>query len=136
MKLEKLRIDKTIFTAMLTHLQSVFPQEGCGLIAGFDGRVTHWYAVDNSLHSPTAYYMEPAQQLSAMLAAEAQGLTLLGVCHSHPQGPAKPSQTDVEQAYYPDFVQIIVALQDRQQPSVRGFYIVDGEISEVLLVVE
>lgn len=134
--LEKLRINKGVFAAVLDHLQAVYPQEGCGLLAGLDGQVSHWYAVENSLHSPVAYQMEPAQQLQAMLAAEELGLTLLGVCHSHPSGPPRPSQTDIEQAYYPDFVQIIVSLQDRQRPSVRSFYIVDDQVYEISLLLE
>ena len=134
--LKNLRIDKEIFTAILAHLQAVYPQEGCGLLAGLDGQVSHWYAVENSLHSPVAYHMEPTQQLQAMLAAEEESLTLLGVCHSHPTGPARPSQTDIKQAYYPDFVQIIVSLQNRVQPSVRGFYIVDGQVNEIPLLLD
>ncbi len=136
MMLESLRIQRKVVAAVLDHLQTVYPQEGCGLLAGQDGQVSHWYAVENSLHSPVTYYMEPAQQLQAMLAAEEQGLTLLGVCHSHPNGPPRPSQTDIEQAYYPDLVQIIVSLRDRTQPSIRGFYIVDGQVNEISLLLE
>ncbi len=136
MMLDSLRINKLVFEAILDHFQAVYPQEGCGLLAGLDGQVSHWYAVENSLHSPVAYLMEPAQQLQAMLAVEEQGLTLLGACHSHPNGPPKPSQTDIEQAYYPDFVQVIVSLQERAQPSVRGFYIVEGQVNEISLLVE
>jgi len=134
--LKNLRIEKKVFAEVVAHLQAVYPQEGCGLLAGLDGQVSHWYAVENSLHSPVAYQMDPAQQLQAMLAAEEQGLMLLGVYHSHPNGPPEPSQTDIEQAYYPDFVQVIVSLQARAQPFVRGFYIIDGHVNEISLLLE
>jgi proteasome lid subunit RPN8/RPN11 len=75
--------------------------------------------------------MDPVQQIKAMLAMEAEGLELIAIYHSHPDGPARPSPTDVALAYYPDTVQLIISLSDRARPSVRGFTIVDGVVAEV-----
>ena len=50
---------------------------------------------------------------------------------SHPDGPARPSATDVANAYYPNAVQLIISLADRARPSVRAFTIVDGTVAEV-----
>jgi proteasome lid subunit RPN8/RPN11 len=38
-------------------------------------------------------------------------LEILGVYHSHPRGPAVPSSTDVAEAYYPEWLYVIVGLQ-------------------------
>ncbi len=116
---------------MLAHADGLWPEEACGLLAGRDGRAVRLYPVENSLHSPVAYEMEPVQQIKAMLAMEAEGLELIAIYHSHPDGPARPSATDIAAAYYPDAVQLILSLADRERPSLRAFTIIDGVVAEV-----
>ena len=82
-------------------------------------------------HSPVAFEMEPLQQIKAMLAMEAEGLELIAIYPSHPSGPARPSITDVANAYYPDAVQLIISLANRARPGVRAFTIIDGVVAEV-----
>jgi hypothetical protein len=48
--------------------------------------------------------------VNAMVAAERRGLALVGFYHSHPDGLAMPSQTDIRQSYYPDAVHLIIGL--------------------------
>ncbi len=122
-----------IYQIMLAHVQKGLPLEACGLLAGTGNLVSHVYLIDNIENSPIAYEMDPQQQLAAMLHVEEQGLALLAVFHSHPMGPQTPSQTDVAKAFYPELAQIIIALNDRQNPSVRAFTIVEQQISELPL---
>jgi proteasome lid subunit RPN8/RPN11 len=61
--------------------------------------------------------------------AEAQGLTILGVFHSHTHTPAYPSPTDVDQAPDPGWHYVLVSLAD-QAPVVRSYRIVEGNITE------
>jgi proteasome lid subunit RPN8/RPN11 len=116
---------------MLAQLTALYPEEGCGLIAGRDGQALRLYPVENRLHSPVAYEMEPAQQVRAIVALEAEGLELLAIYHSHPDGPARPSATDMAHAYYPDQAYVIVSLADRRRPSLRAFMIQDGSVREI-----
>ena len=118
---------------MLAHLQAVFPREGCGLLAGHAGCVERFYPVDNVRRSPIEYEMDPQQQLQAMLEMDNVGWELLAICHSHPNGPPEPSATDIARAYYPEALQVIVSLADRERPSVRAFSITGGQVEEVLL---
>jgi proteasome lid subunit RPN8/RPN11 len=97
------------YAALLAHAEADLPNEACGLLAGTGGRVCQVYPAENSLHSPTAYEMNPAQQIAAFLDFEAAGWELSGIYHSHPAGPAEPSPTDIAQAYYPDTVYVIVS---------------------------
>ena len=76
-------------------------------MGGADGRAERVTPVENALHSPVAYAMQPQAQVEAMMAFERDGLELLAIFHSHPGGPAVPSQTDVRQAYYPDSLYLI-----------------------------
>ena len=116
---------------MVSRARGVWPEEGCGLVGGRDGRAVLLYPVENVRHSPVAVEMEPLQQIRAMLAMEAEGLELIAIYHSHPDSPARPSATDVANAYYPDTVQLIISLADRARPSVRAFTIIDGVVAEV-----
>ena len=124
-------LTRALLDEMLAHVNRLFPEEACGLVSGLNGRAAQVYPVENVRHSPVAFEMEPLQQIKALLAMEAEGLELIAIYHSHPHGPARPSTTDVANAYYPDAVQLIISLADRQRPSVHAFTIVDGIVTEV-----
>jgi len=126
-----LTIKRPLLNQMLDHLQTCYPLEGCGLLAGDEaGLVTAVYPIDNILRSPTAYEMDPRQQIEAMLALEAAGWQMLAIYHSHPQGPELPSSTDIALAYYPEAVNIIVSLREQNAPVVRVFQIVGQAVVE------
>ena len=131
-----LRIPRPLVTQMIAHCQAVYPEEGCGLLAGKEQLVSQHYPIENILHSPTAFEMDPLQQVNAMLTIEAEAKTLLAIYHSHPRGPSVPSATDIAQAYYPEAVNVIVSLVNMEAPELRGFRILDGTVSEVLLIIE
>ena len=80
--------------------------------------------------------MDPHQQIQTMLAIEAANLELTAIYHSHPKSEAYPSPTDVAQAYYPDTIQLIISLQDFKSPLMRGYTIVEGRVTAVLLQFE
>ncbi|MCA9900125.1 MAG: M67 family metallopeptidase [Ardenticatenaceae bacterium] len=124
-------IERPFLNQILNHLQDCYPEEGCGLVAGDEmGRVTAVYPIENSLRSPTAFQMNPQQQLQTMLALEANGWQLLAIYHSHPHGPETPSVTDVQQAYYPDALSMIVSLANQVTPTVRLFQIAKSIVIE------
>lgn len=127
-----------LYEEMLAHLQACYPEEGCGLVAGADGWSRRIYPVENRLHSPVAYEMEPLAQIRAMLALEDKGWELVAIFHSHPNGPLYPSPSDVAQAYYPDAIQIIVSLNSNPDgmPGTAAFIIADGRIEQAELVIE
>ena len=124
-------VNGVLLDEMLAHVAGLWPEEACGLVGGRDGRAVRLYPVENTRHSPVAFEMDPLQQIKAMLAMEAEGLELIAIYHSHPDGPARPSATDVANPYYPDAVQLIISLADRARPSVRAFTIIDGVVTEV-----
>lgn len=128
-----LTIPRPWHDAMIQHLQDEYPLEACGLLGGKDQLVSRHYPIENILHSPVAYEMEPAQQIQAIIALENAGLELLAIYHSHPQGPSVPSETDVAQAYWPDTAYLIVSLQNRSAPQLRGFIISAGAVREIPL---
>lgn len=129
--METFYLPHSVREEVIAHVMSLFPEEACGLLGGQDGRAARLYPVENMLHSPVAFEMDPLQQIRAMLELEEAGLELLAIYHSHPHGPAWPSASDVAQAYYPDTAQIIISLADRARPSLRAFIIAEGRVSEI-----
>lgn len=120
---------------MLQHFQAHWPEEACGLWAGQAASAQVWYPIENQLHSPTRYVMEPQALLNALLAMEARGLELVAIAHSHPHGPLYPSPTDVAEAYYPTAIYLIAAPQAGQW-AVRAFCLAAGHVRAVPLCAE
>lgn len=118
---------------MLEQVQAAYPLEACGLLAGQGHQVRKVYPVENRLTSSYAYEMDPGQQLAAMIDLEERGWELLAIYHSHPQGPAFPSASDIAQAYYPETAHVIISLRYRRRPSVRAFRISDASVKELPL---
>ena len=92
---------------MIAEVVRHLPEESCGLLAGCSGRVELVIPVENQLHSRTGFRMEPSQQVKAFQEIEIRGLNLVGIYHSHPTGPAGPSQTDLDEFAYPGTVYLI-----------------------------
>jgi proteasome lid subunit RPN8/RPN11 len=122
--------------ALLEALDQVYPEEGCGFMAGRGEQVQALYPVENILHSPVAFEMEPQQQIAALLAMEAAGQQLLAIYHSHPHGPKDPSTSDVARAgNYPDALQVIVSLARRDRPQIGVFHVAEGVVTRAHLLV-
>jgi [CysO sulfur-carrier protein]-S-L-cysteine hydrolase len=136
--INQLHLSRSLYEAMLLHVDTLYPQEGCGLLAGhwYDGIATVLYAIPNQTQSPTQYLMDPEWQLNAFLEIEQANMALLAIYHSHPHGPETPSITDLTQAYYPDSLQLIISLADRAQPSIRAFWLTPTDFKEMTLVIE
>lgn len=120
---------------IIRHARREYPNEACGLLAGRDGQVEKVYPMTNADHSPVSYRLDPEEQYHAMIDIEERGWEIVAIYHSHVASPAYPSPTDVEMAYYPDSLYLIISLANRERPALRAFHIVEGEIEEVKLVV-
>jgi proteasome lid subunit RPN8/RPN11 len=79
--------------------------------------------------SARVYTIDPKEHLRAEMAAEDDGLEVIGVVHSHTHSEPYPSPTDVAQAPDPGWHYVIVSLK-REAPESRSYRIVDGTISE------
>ena len=117
---------------MLAWVQACLPDEACGLVGGLAGEAHMVLEIENELHSPVRYRMRAEAQLRAFGLLEAQNLELVAIFHSHPAGPPVPSRTDIAEAYYPEVLTLIWAPEGSDW-SLRGFWIVDGQVREELL---
>jgi [CysO sulfur-carrier protein]-S-L-cysteine hydrolase len=129
------RIPRAIYEELLEHAREDAPNECCGLIGGEDGVAKTVYRARNAEASPLRYNLDPQDQFRIMREMDERGEELAAIYHSHIASPAYPSQTDINLAAYPDALYLIVSLADGEK-ELRGFRIVDGEVSEVDLKVE
>lgn len=131
-----IELDRTTYDEIVEHARSGFPYEVCGLLAGQDGQLRKHYPIPNSARSMTYYNMEPRALLQAMNDIDDNDWELLAIYHSHTHTEAYPSPTDVELAFYPEAVYLILSLQDPEQPALRGFDIAYGEVTERVVTVD
>lgn len=124
-------ITKPQLDEIYAHCLSRRPNEACGLLLGRDdGRVVEVKPARNVLESPTRYAVDPLEHLHALRDAEAKGLEVIGVYHSHVKTEAYPSATDIEAAEEAqwDVDYLIVSLARNR--SARVFRIADGSVTE------
>jgi proteasome lid subunit RPN8/RPN11 len=104
-------IDRQTWEQMQLDVARRSPEEACGLLAGQRQgnqlRVSRLFITTNLLRSTTRYRIDPYEQLAAFNRMEAEEMELVGIYHSHPNGPDEPSPTDLAEAYYPEAAYLI-----------------------------
>jgi proteasome lid subunit RPN8/RPN11 len=129
-------IPKRILEEMVDHARKEFPFEACGILAGRDGEASKLYPLQNEERSEVSYFASPKEQIKAFKKMREEGLELVGIYHSHPNSPARPSQRDVELAFYPEAVYLIVSLKSPDMPEVRAYRLTKERIEEVEIVLK
>jgi proteasome lid subunit RPN8/RPN11 len=126
-----LRVRWTQLEEMVAHCLHALPHEGCGLLVGDPerGEVVRVVPTTNTAASARVYSVDPLEHLRTDPAAEAEGLAVIGVFHSHTHTDPYPSPTDVAQAPDPGWHYVLVSLRD-EVASTRSYRIVGGQISE------
>ena len=120
---------------MIGHVYDGYPLEACGLIVGRGARVERFVPCTNAAASARIYSIDGRELLRAEMAAEDDGLEIIGVVHSHTHSEPYPSPTDVAQAPDPSWHYVIVSLR-QPEPVLRSYRIVDGNIAEEQVVVD
>jgi proteasome lid subunit RPN8/RPN11 len=126
-----LRLTRAAHAALIGHVYDGLPLEACGLLGGdaFSAKASVFYPCANLAASSRVYTLDPRDHLRADRDADARGLEIIGVAHSHTHTEAYPSPTDVEQAPDPGWHYVIVSLR-AEAPVLRSYRITDGAIAE------
>jgi len=111
------------------------PDECCGMIASVDGEAVAVHPAENKAHSPLRYEVDGMEQYRIQTAIEDAGHDLGAIYHSHTRSDPYPSQTDINLAFYPESLYVIVGLAEAE-PELRAFEIVDGTVTEAALEIE
>jgi proteasome lid subunit RPN8/RPN11 len=103
---------------------AAYPNECCGAMLGKDERdgsgvrrivqrlekLTNSFSKDEQFHR---FSLDPRELMQLEKKTGAEGLSVLGFYHSHPDHPARPSETDRKNAW-PFYSYVIVAIAKRQ----------------------
>jgi proteasome lid subunit RPN8/RPN11 len=131
------QLDADLCGQMLAHAYACHPEESCGLLAGpRPSDIRRVFPTTNVLHSATNYTIDPTEHMHAIREAEKNGWEIVGVFHSHPHTKGFPSVTDVTLAPDPTWLYVIIGMEQRDEPTVQAYRIVDGEITEEVLDVQ
>ena len=101
--------------AIVDHAREGAPEEVVGVLAGRRGddvsTVEQALRARNAADAPRSRYeIAPDEQLALLEQIEASGSDVVGFYHSHPRGPAEPSDVDAGRAAWPGHSYLIVSL--------------------------
>ncbi|MEK9671972.1 MAG: M67 family metallopeptidase [Rhodospirillaceae bacterium] len=125
-----LLVPATFLTAITKAAEAAWPRECCGLLAGRDhGQdtivVTRVKPSENLTtgEAEDSFEVDPQVRFDLMRALEHTDKRIVGHYHSHPNGRAEPSATDLAKAYEPDLIWVIVAVAGGRAAPPRAFVV-------------
>lgn len=121
-----LRLSRDALEKIHAHGEQAYPEEGAGFLLGVEDGSRDVRAVfpltnsreDSARHN--RYLIAPEDYLKAEREADRLGLSLIGVFHSHPDHPNRPSEFDREWAQ-PFFSYIITSVQSGKAMESRSW---------------
>ncbi|RMH79914.1 MAG: M67 family peptidase [Acidobacteria bacterium] len=130
-----LRIKASAVEKIKAQAEKDYPYETCGLLLGkTQGDIR---TVFGAYETPNAnperkhdrYEIDPKDYLKAEEKARQFGLEIVGVYHSHPDHPDRPSSFDEERAFE-GLSYIILSVSKGKVVSYRSWHLVDGKFRE------
>ncbi len=125
-----LRLDKHFQDEIIQHALEDDTIECCGVLAGSDGQFAKLFRMTNVENSSFRFSWDSKELISVWREMESNDWEHRAVYHSHTHSEAYPSATDIRLAAWPEAYYVIVSLMDKDNPHLRAFQIVDGEVSE------
>ncbi len=130
-----LRLPAPLRRQLETVVDASYPFEACGVMIGRAGRRT--VTVEDVFHARNLntarardrFLLDPEDHLAADRVARRRGLDVVGFWHSHPDHPARPSATDLEQAWE-DHSYLIVSTAAYGANDLRSWRLHDGRFLE------
>jgi len=125
-----LRLSKDVLSQIHLHGEQAYPEEGAGFLLGADEAervVQAIFPLSNSREDAARhnrYLITPQDYLKAEMEADRLNLSLIGVFHSHPDHPNRPSEFDREWAQ-PFFSYIITSVQSGKAVESRSWRLIE-----------
>jgi proteasome lid subunit RPN8/RPN11 len=127
------RVSRGVLDMMVEHARRDAPLECCGLLLGSAASIDEAIVARNTRASATRYEIHPEDHFNAIRLARRSGRTVRGAYHSHPRGPAHPSETDLAEAHDDSLLYIIVSLA-AAEPVIQAFRLEHRNFTRVELV--
>ena len=130
-----LRIRRLALQKAIEHVEREYPYEACGLMLGrIEGDLKTVFGVyptqnANQERKGDRYEIDPKDYMKAERKAMEFGLEIVGVYHSHPDHPDRPSQFDEERAFE-TFSYIIFSVSKGKVVSYRSWKLENGKFKE------
>jgi len=121
-----IEISKGLMAQIHAQGEQAYPEEGAGFLLGADGprrQVLDLMPVTNAREAEARsrrYLLDAEDYMKAEMEAERRGLQLVGVFHSHPDHPDRPSEFDREWAQ-PFFSYVITGVEAGKASSSRSW---------------
>ncbi|HET9588564.1 MAG TPA: M67 family metallopeptidase [Anaerolineales bacterium] len=123
-----LQLSEELLARIHDHGEQAYPEEGAGFLLGASTEngsreVTSIFPLINSREDEARhnrYLITPEDYLKAELEADRLGLSLIGVFHSHPDHPNRPSEYDREWAQ-PFFSYVITSVHSGKAVESRSW---------------
>jgi [CysO sulfur-carrier protein]-S-L-cysteine hydrolase len=129
-----MRIARELYDEIVAHALADAPDECCGIVSSREGEALEVFRMENTAHTWMRYEMDPRELYRVVTGIEDDGLEVGIIYHSHTRSEPYPSQTDINLAFYPDSIYVIVG-SSTQEPVVRAFTIREQKVEEVALTV-
>src|SRR5215203_1486051 len=107
-------------TEIRRHASETYPHECCGALIASNGAIVEAFPLPNTTAEGARrrFMIGPDDYRMAEKRARERGGILAGFYHSHPDHPARPSETDLAQAW-PNLTYIIVAVREGRPEDLR-----------------
>ncbi len=129
-EMSALELSQELLKRIHVHGEAAYPEEGAGFLLGSEGeskRVVEILPLSNAREDEARhnrYLIAPEDYLNAEVTADKLGLSLIGVFHSHPDHPNRPSEFDREWAQ-PFFSYVITSVQSGRAVESRSWRLVE-----------
>ena len=105
-----LEVSSIVIEMLLTEAQEAAPQECCGILLGSRSHIDAVKAAENMHPDPESHFeIDPQTLIDTYRQERMGGATIAGFYHSHPNGLAQPSATDLALAARDGMIWAIVA---------------------------
>ena len=132
--LPPIEVRRRVLDGVAAHAIAEAPLECCGLLVGTASRIDESVPTTNVEASQVRFRVDPRQHLELRRTLHGTDRAIVGSYHSHPASRPVPSPSDIAEAYYPEFVYVIVSLVTPESPEIRAFRIDSGNVAPVELV--
>jgi proteasome lid subunit RPN8/RPN11 len=119
-------IPVALLNEVYQHTESSYPHECCGLLIGTSEngtRTAHAFRKCRNLNTERAhdrYEMDPLCMLQVQREFGNTPWDIVGIYHSHPDHPSRPSQTDTDRAW-PDYSYVIISVEKGAVANARSW---------------
>ncbi len=122
-----LKFPQSTYAEIRRHGEEAYPHECCGILLGASEGEVRTVRVsircgNTRTDSPqNRYNIDPRELVRAQREAHERGLDIVGFYHSHPDHPARWSQTDFEEAHWIGCSYVITSVENGKAALTNSF---------------